>query len=61
MNDKKNGGEQFFFPSLVTSIKVCPQPVKMIEDGSVVYVYGDRTSMLTWSEQACIIIWADLE
>ncbi|KAA6388862.1 MAG: hypothetical protein EZS28_015611 [Streblomastix strix] len=33
----------------------------MIEDEGTVYLYGDRTSALTWNDQTCMIIWTNLE
>ncbi|KAA6396670.1 MAG: hypothetical protein EZS28_007805 [Streblomastix strix] len=61
----KNGNTdyqaQFFFPSLLTSIQLYPQKVKIVEDGGIVYVYGDRASALTWSDRACKIIWTSLQ
>ncbi|KAA6398068.1 MAG: hypothetical protein EZS28_006409, partial [Streblomastix strix] len=60
-NDQLLNTAQFFFPSLVTTMRVYPQRVKMAEDEGIVYVFGDRISALTWNNIACKIFWTDLE
>ncbi|KAA6313147.1 MAG: hypothetical protein EZS28_055806, partial [Streblomastix strix] len=52
---------QFFFPSIVSSMKLCPQPLKLAEDEGIVYLYGNRASTLTWNDRNCKIIVTDLE
>ncbi|KAA6385546.1 MAG: hypothetical protein EZS28_018927, partial [Streblomastix strix] len=60
-NNEMNSQATFFFPSLVTTLKQSPQPIKLIEDEGIVYIYGDRVSAMTWSDRACKILWTDLE
>ncbi|KAA6370052.1 MAG: hypothetical protein EZS28_034422 [Streblomastix strix] len=50
-----------FFPSLITTLKLSPQSMKMIEDEGTIYLYGDRVSALTWNDQTGMIIWTYLE
>ncbi|KAA6367044.1 MAG: hypothetical protein EZS28_037429, partial [Streblomastix strix] len=52
---------QFFFPSLITSIRLYPQTVRMAEDDGIIYIYGDRAYALTWCNNACKFMWTDLE
>ncbi|KAA6398865.1 MAG: hypothetical protein EZS28_005607 [Streblomastix strix] len=59
--DQKLSEAQFFFPSLITNMKICPQPVKLAEDKGIIYLYGDRASALSWSYRAGMIIWTELE
>lgn len=33
----------------------------MVEDEKTVYIIGDRTISLTWNDQACMIIWLNLD
>ncbi|KAA6380619.1 MAG: hypothetical protein EZS28_023854, partial [Streblomastix strix] len=48
-NNKKGGKTKFFFPSVVTTMRLFPQIVKIAEDGQIVYLYGDRAFALTWN------------
>ncbi|KAA6377208.1 MAG: hypothetical protein EZS28_027265 [Streblomastix strix] len=59
--EKKLKTTQFFFPSLVSTLKLYPQRIKMADDDGIVYVYGDKASALTWNDRACKILWNDLE
>ncbi|KAA6376302.1 MAG: hypothetical protein EZS28_028172 [Streblomastix strix] len=58
---KKLSTAQFFFPSLITSMKLFAQSVKIVEDEGIVYLYGDRAYALTWSDKGCKVIWTDLD
>ncbi|KAA6403876.1 MAG: hypothetical protein EZS28_000600 [Streblomastix strix] len=59
--DKNGGKTKFFFPSVVTTMRLFPQIVKIAEDGQIVYLYGDRAFALTWNYISCQIMWSDLE
>ncbi|KAA6400614.1 MAG: hypothetical protein EZS28_003855 [Streblomastix strix] len=52
---------QFFFPSLISTIKLYPERIKITDDDSNVYIFGDRVSVLNWNDRACKILWNDLE
>ncbi|KAA6392314.1 MAG: hypothetical protein EZS28_012158 [Streblomastix strix] len=58
---KKLSEAQFFFPSLITSMRLSPQPVQIIEDMGTVYVYGDRSASLQWNYRMNKIMWTHLE
>ncbi|KAA6393267.1 MAG: hypothetical protein EZS28_011206 [Streblomastix strix] len=59
--NKQVSTAQFFFPSPVTTMKMCSQPLKIANDEAIVYIYGDRAYALAWSNRLCKIITTDLD
>ncbi|KAA6390340.1 MAG: hypothetical protein EZS28_014132, partial [Streblomastix strix] len=60
-NKCKPSSNKFFFPSLITTVRLFPQTVRMAEDDGIIYIYGDKAYALTWSKNASKILWTDLE